>query len=278
MGGSIGTIIFCHNGAIFAAVGPPRAGPFIWTPATRTYQYGPPTHMGQWLLGLAAPPYYCLVSSDPIIVWAGILMTMEGSSGRIGGGPIAPSSISGGGFGNAVGGTNISGGGASGTGSISHVVISEVHYSPDSAHGGSAAHQWIEVYNPTAIAADLSSWKIQTTNGTQVVPSGTVLEPRGHMLFAESPSVRTLWSVPASTTIVTYANPFAGFVAAGDYVSLQTSSGTVVDVVSYGTNTNAFLPSVNAVPQGHSILRKTLSTDSDLADDWVGTPSPNPGR
>ena len=79
-GGMIGQIVFCYNNAIYTSVGPPNGGPFIWTPSTRTYQYGPPSHSGQWLLGLAAPPYYCLVSIQPIIVWSGILMTMEGSS------------------------------------------------------------------------------------------------------------------------------------------------------------------------------------------------------
>lgn len=79
-GGSIGQIIFCYNDAIWSNVGPPRGGQFIWTPSTKTYQFGPPRHSGQWLLGLAAPPYYCVVSIDPVIVWPGILITMMGSS------------------------------------------------------------------------------------------------------------------------------------------------------------------------------------------------------
>src|SRR3989344_1614083 len=79
-GGSIGQIIFCYNKAIWANVGPPRGGQFIWTPMTKTYMFGPPSHSGQWLLGLAAPPYFCVVSIDPVIVYAGILITMMGSS------------------------------------------------------------------------------------------------------------------------------------------------------------------------------------------------------
>jgi hypothetical protein len=79
-GGSIGQIIFCYNNAIWANVGPPRGGQLIWTPTTKTYEFGPPSHSGQWLLGLAAPPYYCVVSIDPVIVYPGILITMMGSS------------------------------------------------------------------------------------------------------------------------------------------------------------------------------------------------------
>lgn len=79
-GGQISQIIFCYNSAIFARTGPPRGGDFIWTPSTRTYQFGPPSHAGQWHLGLAGPPYYCVVSIEPVIVWPGILITMMGSS------------------------------------------------------------------------------------------------------------------------------------------------------------------------------------------------------
>ena len=81
VGGSINQLVFCYNNAIYAGLGPPRGGPFIWTPSTKTYQFGPPRQTGQWLLGLASPPYYCLVSPDPIIVWSGIMITMMGSSG-----------------------------------------------------------------------------------------------------------------------------------------------------------------------------------------------------
>ncbi|HUO50374.1 MAG TPA: hypothetical protein VMU25_02315 [Candidatus Paceibacterota bacterium] len=79
-GGAIGTIVPCYNDAIYASVGPPRGGEYIWTPATVTYRFGPPAHSGQWLLGLAGAPYYCLVSIEPIIVWPGIAITMMGSS------------------------------------------------------------------------------------------------------------------------------------------------------------------------------------------------------
>ncbi len=79
-GGQASIVIPCYNNAIYAGLGPPRGGPYIWTPGTRTYQFGPPTHAGQWLLGLAGIPYYCIVSVVPIIVWSGSMITMMGSS------------------------------------------------------------------------------------------------------------------------------------------------------------------------------------------------------
>ena len=79
-GGQAGTVRPCYNQAIYASLGPPRGGPYIWTPSTKTYYFGPPTHAGQWLLGLAGVPYYCIISIQPVIVWPGTYITMMGSS------------------------------------------------------------------------------------------------------------------------------------------------------------------------------------------------------
>lgn len=79
-GGQISLIRPCYNTAIFARVGPPRGGDFIWTPSTRTYSFGAPRRAGQWLLGLTGIPVHCVVSIQPIDVWPGIYIMMMGSS------------------------------------------------------------------------------------------------------------------------------------------------------------------------------------------------------
>ena len=79
-GGQISILKPCYNNAIYANLGPPRGGPYIWTPSTKTYQFGPPSHAGQWLLGLASAPYFCIISIVPLIVWPGTHIDMMGSS------------------------------------------------------------------------------------------------------------------------------------------------------------------------------------------------------
>ena len=80
-GGQFGQVIPCFNSVIWVLAGPPRGGKYIWVPgATRTYNYGPPAHAGQWGLGLAAPPYFCIVSPLPLIVFPGVIMSMLGTS------------------------------------------------------------------------------------------------------------------------------------------------------------------------------------------------------
>ncbi len=80
-GGQFQRVISCFNSVIWVQAGPPRGGKYIWVPgATQTFDYGPPARSGQWGIGLAAPPYFCIVSPLPLIVFPGVIMTMLGTS------------------------------------------------------------------------------------------------------------------------------------------------------------------------------------------------------
>ena len=79
-GGQASIVIPCFDDAIYANLGAPAGGPFVWTPATETFRFGPPTHAGQWLLGTAGPLYLCLVSIDPIFTLPATAILMMGSS------------------------------------------------------------------------------------------------------------------------------------------------------------------------------------------------------
>lgn len=80
-GGQASVVLRCpYNNTIYARLGPPRGGEYIWTTATKTYLFGPPSHAGQWLLGLAGAPYYCIYLISPLTIYTGIAITMMGSS------------------------------------------------------------------------------------------------------------------------------------------------------------------------------------------------------
>ena len=82
-GGAVGTIYFCQfDNIIYVDIGPPRGGPHLWSSQTKTYDYGPPSHSGQWLLGLrTGVMHVCVVTRTPSL-WleSGMLMLIEGSS------------------------------------------------------------------------------------------------------------------------------------------------------------------------------------------------------
>jgi len=58
MGGMIKNIVFCANGKLLY-IGPPRAGAFLFTPATRLYKWGI-LRPGAWVLGTASPGGACV--------------------------------------------------------------------------------------------------------------------------------------------------------------------------------------------------------------------------
>lgn len=62
-GGQIYLIDYCVNG-IWTFIGPPRGGFFLWVPGTVSFLFGPPTHIGQWLLGRTSGVWLPCVKLD----------------------------------------------------------------------------------------------------------------------------------------------------------------------------------------------------------------------
>ena len=79
-GGQASLVQPCVNGVTYLMLGPPVGGPYIWSPASLTYDYGPPRHAGQWFLGIAGAPDFCLISVFPTVIWPGTYISMIGSS------------------------------------------------------------------------------------------------------------------------------------------------------------------------------------------------------
>jgi hypothetical protein len=278
-GGQTSTVVPCYNQAIFARVGAPNGGDYIWTPSTKTYEFGPPSFSGQWLLGLASAPYYCVVSIEPVIVWSGIAIDMMGSSGSAAPSiqdllhsttpttatpptsptPLTPST------------TNPT--------TIGHVVISEVYYNVDNVHGSNPLNQWIELYNGSTVSVDMSGWTIQNSTTQTVLPSGLTLSPSQFLVVEATSNTSSYWNIPSAARVITLgALSIDGGLSSSDGLLVKTSSGVVVDAVSWGSNTTAFNPPVSASLLGYSLARKGLSSDTNTASDWSGSTLPKPGQ
>jgi PKD repeat protein len=64
-----------------------------------------------------------------------------------------------------------------------HLVINEVESNPP---GTDAGYEWVELYNPTGAAIDVSGWKLQTTAGvvaTYTIPGGTTIQAGGYLVI-----------------------------------------------------------------------------------------------
>ena len=80
-GGQVAAVWGCYDQKIYAMLSGPIGGPYVWDHSkTRTYQFGPPRRTGQWLLGIAGGPSFCVRSVNPLYVPPATLIVMMGSS------------------------------------------------------------------------------------------------------------------------------------------------------------------------------------------------------
>ena len=283
-GGRASVVLRCvYNSTIYTNIGPPRGGEYIWTTATKTYQFGPPAYAGQWLLGLAGAPYYCIYRISPLTIYTGIAMTMLGSSGPAAPpapptrGPTPPAPLGG----------STAGSGAPSptptspsppTTSVGRVLISEVYYSVDVPHGNKPANEWIELYNGTLSAVNVAGWKIEDAQASDTIQGTYTIVPGGYFVIAATSATRDLWGLPSTVPFASLGNALGdGLLSSGDRIVLRNASGAIVDAVSWGSDTGIMQPSVLTVPYGNSMARTTLSKDTDTASDWAGR-SPSPGN
>jgi len=67
-----------------------------------------------------------------------------------------------------------------------YIIINEIEQNPTGTDSG---NEWVELYNPTGSAVDLSGWELWTTHGiveTYVFPSGTLIDPGGYLVITFS--------------------------------------------------------------------------------------------
>lgn len=174
---------------------------------------------------------------------------------------------------------------------MGHVVVSEVHYDVDDAHGGVNSgnnnNEWVELYNGSAETVDLSGWKLADNNASDLLPEGTLLPAGAFLIITATSSTEGFWpEIPDGVVVIVLGGQIGnGLAVGGDVVFLKNAEDTIVDAVSWGTNTSAFTPSVPGVNQGRSLARTSLIADTDSAADWeereilspgvAGVPLPN---
>lgn len=289
-GGQISQVVPCYNQAIWANVGAPRGGQYIWTPSTKTYQFGPPSFSGQWLLGLAGAPYYCLVSIVPIIVWSGTAITMMGSSGT--GGSAGISLVNGqalfnaqpntGSIGSLINsGANQNGkepsiGGAGGGTTaqppvtIGHVVVNEVSTKAAGLAADPGSVLWIELYNGSTGLVQLSGWTLSSASATSTIPDNVSLASGRFLIITSLDVSASLIGVPAGVGVVSVSAPLAGGLRAeGGRLTLRTKGGTLIDALSWGSDTKVLDPSAPSIQQGASISRSSLAEDKNTGTEWT---------
>jgi hypothetical protein len=160
--------------------------------------------------------------------------------------------------------------------SSSTLLISEVEY--DSVQSGTdSAYEWLELYNNTSSPMELADWTISDNTSSDVIPMMTI-PVGGCMVIAASEDFYTNYpDFTGGIVFIADGKIGNGLGNTDDRLILQDSEGTVIDQMSYGTDTAAFDPPCPDVEAGHSLERSLANVDTDTAEDWIDQEFPNPG-
>jgi hypothetical protein len=176
-----------------------------------------------------------------------------------------------------------------------HLLVSEVYYPtiPEK--------EWVEIYNPTALAVDLSGYKIGDAvyfddyEGMQRFPAGAAIDPHQVLVVAvtaagfqeefpgRSPDFEILDTDPAVPNLLEYdawGEGDWGLANGGDEVLLLDGSNRAVDVLVYGGGSYpGVVPHPGGIAYGHSLERDPIWWDTDdCSTDFRDWPYPSPGE
>jgi len=153
---------------------------------------------------------------------------------------------------------------------VFHVVINEVFHNGGNT-GSNWKDQWIEIYNQSSSPINVSGWTISNASGSNIIPSVTPIPANGFGVIRGDLTTNGFPSIPGSAITITLSSNKIGsngLESAGDFVKLLNGT-TVVDQMSYGTNTTVF-PTPPAAPSSTtSVSRRPNGVDTDTAADWT---------
>ena len=163
------------------------------------------------------------------------------------------------------------------------LLITEVLYDiATTTQGTETNDEWVEIYNGTDSEMDLSGYSLVDNGGSDVFPEGTLLPAGSFLVVVGTSTTPDLWNFPEGTVVFATSDSDIGgngLANGGDKVELRDASDALVDSVSWGSNTDAFDPSVPVVAtEGSSVARVSNTVDTDTAADWEENESPNPGE
>ncbi|MFX1283972.1 MAG: lamin tail domain-containing protein [Promethearchaeota archaeon] len=147
------------------------------------------------------------------------------------------------------------------------ILITEVMYNPADPEA-----IWIELYNPTSSAVDLSGWKISTSSYSFTLPPlvSRNISAKGYFVIAKnSATINSLYSITPDIEKSDFT-----LSTVGDTLTLE-HSGTIVDEVSWGFA--AQIQGYDLTANNQTIRRLNLH-DTDSGDDWENSRTfGNPG-
>jgi hypothetical protein len=161
------------------------------------------------------------------------------------------------------------------------ILIVEVNADPSSGGGfGEPENEFVELFNNSGATINLNGWTLDDNGTTTTINLPNIDLEAGKILVVAHANIDfSLYGCPGANTPLSYlpASWFSNNLAnTGDNLVLRDDLSTIIDALSYGSDTTVFDPSVPVVfdNSGTSLQRQTYNTDfmdSDTIDDWVAS-------
>ncbi|MCA9936345.1 MAG: lamin tail domain-containing protein [Ardenticatenaceae bacterium] len=161
------------------------------------------------------------------------------------------------------------------------ILIVEVGADPNGNDTLSGA-EFIEIYNASGSSMDLTGWTIEDNTSSFSIPLPSLILDNGKILVIvmDVAAITPGGFYNCTSTPLNYS-PTTWFPTQldnnNDRIILRDSGSTIIDAVSYGTDTTAFSPAATDVfdNSGATLQRQTYNTnftDNDNATDWIASP------
>ena len=153
------------------------------------------------------------------------------------------------------------------------VVINEINFKSSADYD---TKDWIELYNTTAAAIDLSNWVISDDKADEAykIPGGTIIPPYGYVVVCENLSKMLKFN----PNLVNAVGDFQFGLSKADYVRLTDAEGKLIDEVEYDSEKN--WPDANGNGFTMALVDPFADNEKPLAwgeDDKYGTPGSENG-
>jgi hypothetical protein len=138
------------------------------------------------------------------------------------------------------------------------IVINELHYNP----AGDDA-EFLELFNPTSQAVDLSGWTIDGVALT--INFGTVILPGQYMVFTDAD---TQFREQSTGNIIVGGEYSGGLSGGGETITLSNADGIVIDEVSYDDSAPW---ATEPDGDGFTLALADPNSDNSLASSWFAS-------
>ena len=148
-----------------------------------------------------------------------------------------------------------------------NVRISEVMYQ---TAGYDSTREYVELFNPNNVSADLSGYKLTNKSGSFTIPTGTVIPAHSFLTVGKDStgfSAYKGFGLDVANLNLTLTNT-------GDNLQLLNATGSAVDNVAWLNYVSGWSLGSG---DGKVLSRTSPSVDTDSASDWFVT-TPNPKR